>query len=368
MERIAVLAHGKFPDRAKTAVGLLRYGDREVVAVLDRDLASDPDESSDRPRVADHDLRAVQDAPVYPDCPTLIDDRGPDAVDTLVIGIAPIGGGFEESWRPDVETALASGWNVEAGLHYRLNDDEQFARLAAEHGGDLRDVREPPADLTVAKGVASEVAPRVVLTVGTDCSVGKMTTTMELVRAARERGVDARAVPTGQTGIMLEGWGIAVDRTVSDFTAGAAERLVRAGAGERPRDRPGADPLSPPAEPDLLVVEGQGSIAHPAYSAVTCGILHGAAPDALVLCHRAGREAVHGYEDTPLPTPDEYVGLYESLAAPVHPAGVVAGSLNTAGMGEEQAQAAVAEFERAIDAPATDPVRDDAADVLEAIL
>ncbi len=368
MERIAVLAHGKFPDRAKTAVGLLRYGDREVVGVLDRDLAGDTGDGAARPRVADHDLRDVQDAPVYADCAALIDDHGADAVDTLVIGIAPIGGGFEASWRPDVRRALESGWNVEAGLHYRLADDEEFARLAAEGGADLRDVREPPADLTVAEGVGDEVTPRVVLTVGTDCSVGKMTTTMELVRAARDRGVDARAVPTGQTGIMLEGWGIAVDRTVSDFTAGAAERLVRAGAGERSRDRPGADPLPPPAEPDLLVVEGQGSIAHPAYSAVTCGILHGAAPDALVLCHRAGRERVHGYEDTPLPSPTEYADLYESMADPVHAADVVAGALNTAGLADDEARRAVETYAAAIDAPAVDPVRDDAGDLLEAVL
>ncbi len=167
---------------------------------------------------------------------------------------------------------------------------------------------------------------------------------------------------------MLEGWGIAVDRTVSDFTAGAAERLVRAGAGERPRDRPGADPLAPPAEPDLLVVEGQGAIAHPAYSAVTCGILHGATPDALVLCHRAGRERVHGYEDTPLPAPGEYATLYESLADPVHAASIVAGSLNTAGMADDAARQAVEEYATAIDAPAVDPVRDDASAMLEAIL
>ncbi|PSQ39179.1 DUF1611 domain-containing protein [Halobacteriales archaeon SW_5_70_135] len=359
MERIAVLAHGQFPDRAKTAVGLLRYGDREVVAVLDRDRAGE--------RVAEA-VPDVQDAPVYRDCEALVDDRGPDVADTLVIGVAPIGGGFESSWRPDVRTALGAGWSVEAGLHYRLGDDDEFATLAAEHGCELRDVREPPVDLTVAEGVADEVGPRVVLTVGTDCSVGKMTTAMELVDAARERGVDARAVPTGQTGIMVEGWGIAVDRAVSDFANGAVERLVRAGAGERPRDRPGGEPLPALDEPDLLVVEGQGSIVHPAYSAVTSGLLHGAMPDALVLCHAAGREAVHGYEDTPLPAPGEYVDLYESLAAPVGSTAVVAGSLNTAGLEPGAARTAVEEFAAAIDAPATDPIRHGAGDLVEAVL
>jgi uncharacterized NAD-dependent epimerase/dehydratase family protein len=359
MERIVVLAHGQFPDRAKTAVGLLRYGDREVAGVLDRDRAGEDVSDS---------VAGVQDARIYRACETIVDDRGPDAVDTLVIGVAPIGGSFEDAWRSDVRTAMAAGWNVEAGLHYRLRDDEEFAALAAEHDCELRDVRMPPADLTVAEGVADDVGPRVVLTVGTDCSVGKMTTTMELVAAARDRGVDARAVPTGQTGIMIEGWGIAVDRAVSDFTNGAAERLVRAGAGERPRDRPGGEPLPAPDEPDLVVVEGQGSIVHPAYSAVTCGLLHGAMPGALVLCHRAGRDAVHGYEDTPLLPPDEYVDRYESLAAPVRPTEVVAGSVNTAGMAPDRARTAIDEFGTAIDAPVTDPIRHDAADLVEAVL
>jgi uncharacterized NAD-dependent epimerase/dehydratase family protein len=363
-ERIAVLAHGQFPERAKTAVGLLRYGDREVVGVLDRDQPGRRTVDV----VPGATETTVQDAPIYADCTALLEDRGPDAVDTLVIGVAPIGGGFEDAWRPDVDAALAAGWNVEAGLHYRLGDDDEFRKRARRHGCELRDVREPPTDLTVAEGTADEVGPRVVLTVGTDCSVGKMTTTMEIVRAARDRGVDARAVPTGQTGIMVEGWGIAVDRVVSDFTNGAAERLVRAAAGERPRDRPGGDPLPAPEEPDLLVVEGQGSIVHPAYSAVTCGILHGAAPDALVLCHRAGREAVHGYEDTPLPAPERYVDLYESLAAPVHDADVVAGSVHTGGLDPDLAQLRIDEFGDGIDAPTTDPVRHGAADLLEAVL
>jgi uncharacterized NAD-dependent epimerase/dehydratase family protein len=165
---------------------------------------------------------------------------------------------------------------------------------------------------------------------------------MELVAAARERGIDAAVVPTGQTGILIEGWGIAVDRTVSDFTAGAVERMVR----ERGDDH------------DLLVVEGQGAITHPAYSAVTCGVLHGAMPDALVLCHEAGREAVHGYESFPIPDPSQHVALYEDLAAPVSETAVVAGSVNTSHVADDAAaRAAVSAFGDAIDAPATDPVR-----------
>jgi uncharacterized NAD-dependent epimerase/dehydratase family protein len=337
--RIAILAHEKFPDRAKTALGVLRYGDHDVAAVLDRDAAGS--------RVHDH-VPDVQDAPIVAG----IDDV-PGAIDALYIGVSPIGGAFDDSWRSDVCGALERGCDVVSGLHYFLAEDDEFAHLAAKHGGELVDVRRPHDGLAVADGVADQVDAEVVLTVGTDCAVGKMTTTMELVAAARDAGHDAAVVPTGQTGIMVEGWGNPVDRVVSDFTAGSVEEMV----------------VEVGDDHDYLFVEGQGSITHPAYSAVTCGILHGAMPDRLVLCHEAGREAVHGYEDFPLPAPETYVDLYESLAAPVRETSVVAGAVNTHGMDDAGAADAIATFGDAIDAPATDPIRDGVTDaVLEAVL
>ncbi|MFC6955231.1 DUF1611 domain-containing protein [Halorubellus litoreus] len=338
--QLVILAHEQFPGRAKTALGVLRYGDHDVVAVLDRDNAGD--------RVSDH-VTGVQDAPIVA---SMAD--APDA-DALLVGIAPIGGGFEESWRDDVRTALERGDDVVSGLHYFLAEDDEFAALAAEHGCEIDDVRRPPEDLGVAEGVASQVDAEVVLTVGTDCSVGKMTVTEELARAAEARGVDAAVVPTGQTGIMIEGWGTCVDRVVSDFTAGAVEEMI----------------LEVGDDHDVLFVEGQGAITHPAYSAVTCGILHGAQPDSLVLCHEAGRDAVHGYEDYALQAPETYVDLYESLAAPVHDAEVVAGALNTVDVDDDgDARSAIADYETALDAPAGDLVRfdDDRERVLEAVL
>ncbi len=322
---IALLAHGQFPERAKTAVGILRYGDDRVRAVLDRETAGD--------RVRAH-LDDVADAPIVDSF------EAAPPVDALVIGIAPIGGGFEDDWRPDVRGALRAGCDVIAGLHTFLADDEEFARLAAEHGADLRDLRRPPDDLGVAEGRADEVDARVVATVGTDCSSGKMTTAFELRDAARERGVDAAVVPTGQTGIAIAGHGIAADAVVADFAAGAVERLVRE-SGDR----------------ELLIVEGQGALAHPAYSGVTASVLHGAMPDALVCCHVAGREAVHGYERFPIAPPGEYAALYERVAAPVGEAPVVAGALNTSGLDPESAREAVEAYGEALDAPATDPVR-----------
>jgi len=335
--RVAILAHEQFPDRAKTAVGVLRYSEYDVVAVLDRETAGQ--------RV--HDFRPdVQDAPIVA---SVEDIEGP--LDALMIGIAPIGGDFAESWRPDVCGALRRGCDVISGLHYFLSKDPEFADLAEKHDCELRDVRRPPDDLTVAEGRAAEVDATVAFTVGTDCSTGKMTTAMELVERARERGIDAGFVPTGQTGIIVEGWGIPIDRTISDFTAGAVERMVR----ERGDDH------------ELLVVEGQGAIAHPAYSAVTCGILHGAMPDALVLCHEAGREAIHGYGSFPIPDPGTVATLYEDLARPVHGTAVVGGSVDTSDLDESAARDAIADFEAAIDAPATDPLRFGVDPLIEAL-
>ncbi|WP_423995177.1 DUF1611 domain-containing protein [Halorubrum trapanicum] len=342
-ERIAVLAHEKFPDRAKTALGVLRYGDQDVRAVLDRDRAGD--------RVSDH-VAGVSDAPIadsFGDAHAAADGE----LDALYIGIAPIGGGFDESWRSDVEAAVEAGCDVVSGLHYFLNEDEELAALADEHGVDLVDVRKPDEDLTVATGAAGDVDADVVLTVGTDCSVGKMTASLEIVAAARERGIDAAFVPTGQTGIMIAGWGNPIDRVVSDFAAGAVEEmLVEAGDDH-----------------DLLVVEGQGSIVHPAYSAVTCGILHGSMADGLVLCHAAGREVVHGYESFDLPPLADYVDLYEDLAAPVRETEVVAGALNTKDVADDAAAAdAVTDFGDEVGVPAADPVRDGVDRIVDGIV
>lgn len=334
---VALLAHEKFPDDAKTAVSILRYADEEIVAVLDRDTAGK--------RVHDF-LPDVQDAPI-------VDSMDDIACDELIIGIAPIGGGFCESWRSDVREALECGCDVTAGLHYFLSEDEEFRTLANEHDCELWDVRKPSPALTVSDGIAGDVDAEVILTVGTDCSVGKMTATRELSEAARERGEDAAFIPTGQSGIMIAGWGNPIDRVVSDFTAGAVEEMI----------------LEKSSEHDYLFVEGQGSIIHPAYSAVTCGILHGSMPDKLVLCHEAGRETIHGYEEFSLPALPTYVELYENLAAPVHETEVVAGALNTRTVEtEEGARTAVSAYTEALSVPTTDPIRFGPEGILEAVL
>ncbi len=333
--RVAILAHENFPGRAKTAVGILRYSEHDVVAVIDQSRAG--------ARVSDF-LSDVQDAPIV--------ERMQDVpqCDALVIGVAPIGGGFEESWRPDVRSALERGCTVTAGLHYLLSEDEEFVALAKEHGGELQDVREPPDDIGVAAGTAGDVDAHVVLTVGTDCSSGKMTSAFELRDTAREEGLDACVVPTGQTGILIAGWGIAVDRVISDFAAGAAEQLV-----ERVADH------------DIVFVEGQGALAHPAYSGVTAALLHGTQPDSLALCHVAGQTHVGGYDSFQLPAPAAYARLYEQLAEPISGATVDAGLLNTQNLDSSAATEAIKQYEQEIGSPATDPVRHDCRAILDAV-
>jgi uncharacterized NAD-dependent epimerase/dehydratase family protein len=196
------------------------------------------------------------------------------------------------------------------------------------------------------------VGVRVVHSVGSDCAIGKMTVTLELDRAARARGLGSVFVPTGQTGIAIAGWGIAVDHVISDYVAGAADRLVRNGA-ERG---------------DLLWIEGQGSIYHPAYSGVTLGLLHGSRPDVLLLCHQAGADHIDGYSATPIPALAQVVRDYETAAGWVRPAPVAAIALNTAELDDGAARAAIAETEAATGLVTADVVRYGPDRTLDAIL
>jgi len=195
----------------------------------------------------------------------------------------------------------------------------------------------------------------VVLTVGTDCNVGKMTAQLQLTRRLNERGIRTRFVATGQTGIMIEGWGIAVDAVVADFVAGAAERLVLEGARNA----------------DVVLVEGQGSINHPGYSGVTLGLMHGSCPDALILCHQCTREYIGDYREAAwlrIPPLTEYIRLYETIGSAVHPTKVIGISLNTYDMTDGDARRACEAAARDTGLPATDPVRFDPTPLVDAVV
>jgi uncharacterized NAD-dependent epimerase/dehydratase family protein len=272
---------------------------------------------------------------------------------TALVGVATQGGRFPPAWRDLLTASIAAGLDVESGLHEFITDDPELTELAERHGVELRDLRKPPADLSVPTGENLALSAKVVLTVGSDCAIGKKTVAIELDREALERGLESVFVPTGQTGIAIAGWGIAVDAVVADFIAGAAERLVVEGAA-----RGG----------ELLFVEGQGSLVHPAYSGVTLGLMHGAAPHAYVLCHVAGATRVEGYPDHPLPPLSELVDLHQRASLPLRPARVAAIALNTRGLDESGARAAVDSVEAETGLPADDPVRFGGGKILDAVL
>jgi uncharacterized NAD-dependent epimerase/dehydratase family protein len=334
-KRYLILAEGKSgdPHYGKTARGVIHYSPHPVVAMLDSTRAGETYRGV--PIVA-----TVNDALCFN--PT-----------TALVGVATQGGRFPPAWRELLRTCISKGLDVENGLHEFLSADEELSELARRHSVELRDLRRPPADLSVPTGENLQVAAKVVLTVGSDCAIGKKTVAVELDLEARRRGLASVFVPTGQTGIAIAGWGIAVDAVVADFLAGAAERLVVEGAA-----RGG----------ELLFVEGQGSIVHPAYSGVTLGLVHGAAPHAFVLCHRAGATVTEGYPDHPLPPLPELIELYERASLPLRRARVAAIALNTGHLDDSGATAAIEEVRRETGLPADDPVRFGAGPLLDELL
>jgi uncharacterized NAD-dependent epimerase/dehydratase family protein len=322
------------PHYGKTARGLLRYRGDEVVALLDSLRAGETQDG--KPIVG-----SVNEALCF----------NPD---TAVVGVATQGGRFPPEWRELLKSCISKGLDVESGLHEFISDDPELSELAARHRVELRDLRKPPADLSVPTGENMQVPARIVLTVGSDCAIGKKTVALELDLEARRRGVRSRFVPTGQTGILIAGWGIAVDAVVADFIAGATERLVVEGHAR------GGE--------DVLFVEGQGSLVHPAYSGVTLGLVHGAAPHAFVLCHLAGATEVEGFPGHPLPPLPELIELHERAALPARRARVEAIALNTRDLAEDGAREAIAAVEAETGLPADDPVRFGAGRLVDALL
>ncbi len=334
-KRYLVLAEGRSgdPHYGKTARGVVRYAPEKVVAVLDSERAGERYEGF--PIVG-----GVEEA--LPLRPT-----------TALVGVATSGGRFPPEWRELLKSCLEAGLDIENGLHQRVSTDPELLELALRHGARLVDLREPPEDLNVPTGANLQAPARIVLTVGSDCAIGKMTVALELDAESRRRGIASVFVPTGQTGIAIAGWGIAVDAVVADFIAGAAERLVVEGV-----QRGG----------ELLWIEGQGSLTHPQYSGVTLGLFHGSAPHALVLCHVPGQKHVNDDPLFPMPSLPELIELHERTALLARPAPVAAIALNTRGMGEEAAREAIAAAEGETGLMADDPVRFGAARIVDAVL
>ncbi len=257
----------------------------------------------------------------------------------LLIGVAAVGGALEPHWLPTLLEAMEAGLDLISGLHTRLADIPLLAETAARTGRRLFDVRVPPQGLPT--GTGRRRTGRRLLTVGTDCALGKKYTALALTRAFRARGVAADFRATGQTGIMIAGAGLPIDAVVSDFVAGAAELL------------------SPDSDADHWdVIEGQGSLFHPAYAGVSLGLLHGSQPDVLVLCHEAGRTALLGQPGYQLPSLGEAIELNLTLGRRVNPqVRCVAVSLNTSHLSEPAAYAAIRDVREELGLPCADPLR-----------
>jgi len=342
--RFLVIAEGDFsPETSKTANSAIRYLPERVVAVLDSRVPG---------RTAQEVLGYGGAIPVVRSFEEGL-ALGPTGV---LIGIAPAGGRLPAAWRAWINEALDRGLEIWSGLHTFLGDDPEFAARARAKGVRILDARRPPADLRVSDGRARELDAFVVLTVGSDCNVGKMTAQLQLVNDLRARGLRTRFAATGQTGILIEGWGTAVDAVVADFIGGATEALV----------------LEAAKDADVVLVEGQGSLIHPAYSGVTLGLIHGACPRAMILCHQSSRTMIGDYGGrepwVPIPPLRDLARIYEEAARPVFPSDVIGVALNTYDLDDAGARKAVADAARDTGLPATDPVRFEAAPLVDAVV
>jgi uncharacterized NAD-dependent epimerase/dehydratase family protein len=330
--RIAVMAEGSFTLMdAKTALGVLRYRSSEVVAVIDSGRAG---------RTCEDCVGVGGDTPVVAG----LEAAAAHEPDSLLLGIAPQGGTLPESWRRVVAEALLRGWDVLSGLHAFIADDPELSALARAKGCTIYDVRRPPATRHIAARRAASTDALIVLTVGSDCNVGKMTTALELHAELQGRGVRSAFVATGQTGIFVADHGVAVDAIPADFVAGAVEKLV----------------LEAARDADIVFVEGQGAIHHPAYSGVTLALMHGACPEAMILCHQAGRTHMKLSDAGPAPrlrSLSEIIRDNERAAGWLRPAPVLALSLNTMMLDDLEAKRAIDNTSQLSGLPAMDPVR-----------
>jgi uncharacterized NAD-dependent epimerase/dehydratase family protein len=258
---------------------------------------------------------------------------------SIVIGVAPTGGTLPNQWLDDLEAALDAGLDVVSGLHTRLTAFPRLVRAAERRGARLIDVRHSNQSFPVASG-QKRMGKRV-LTVGTDCALGKKYTALALTRALRGRGVAATFRATGQTGILIAGTGVAMDAVVADFLAGAAEQLS-------PNNEPG----------HWDVIEGQGALFHPAYAAVTLGLLHGSQPDAIVLCHDPERTTIEEYPDFPIPALREAIEDYLRAGRLTNRAVRCVGlSINSSSLTQDAWDSYRKRLERELELPVCDPLR-----------
>ena len=345
MRRIAILAEGMFEwHYGKTATGVIRYGQDPVVAVIDSTKVG-------------QDVSHALEAPIGVGIPIVrdINDALRYQPDTLLIGIAPQGGALPAAWRWQLLRAIEVGLNLVSGLHVFLSDDLELKAAAEKRGVTIWDVRRPPDRQRVARFLPHRPGSHTVLIVGSDCATGKMSTALEVNQEAIQRGLSSTFAATGQTGIMISGDGLPVDRIISDFVAGMVEEMV----------------LDFSNKHDWVFVEGQGALNHPGYSPVTLGLLHGSMPDAMIFSHKAGTTHIEGYDNCPFPSLKRMIQINEDTVnwlRPERPSKVVSISLVTQGLNDEQAKDAVKQIEDETGLPTTDVWRFGSSVLMDALV
>lgn len=345
MKKIVILAEGAFElHYGKTATGVIRYGRDEVVAVIDSTRAG-----QDVAQALGVDLgRGI---PVIRDISEALQYQP----DTLLIGIAPQGGNLPAAWRWQLLTAMEKGLNIVNGLHVFFSEDEELRSAAQKYGVTIWDVRRPPNKRLVSRYTPHRAGSHTVLAVGSDCATGKMTAMLEMNLEARRRGLSSDFVATGQTGIMISGNGLPVDRIISDFVAGMVEEMVLDFCNKN----------------DWVFVEGQGALNHPGYSPVTLGLIHGALPDAMIFCHKAGTTEIEGYAHCPFPSFKRMIEINEDAVNWLHPrhnCKVVGISVTTPHLSEQAALTEIKRLEDETGLPATDIWRFGANKLMDALL
>ncbi|GAC1349277.1 MAG: DUF1611 domain-containing protein [Ktedonobacteraceae bacterium] len=344
MRRIAILAEGAFEwHYGKTATGVIRYGKDAVVAVIDSTQAG-------------QDVSQALGASIGTGIPVVrdINEALNYQPDTLLIGIAPMGGALPQAWHWQLLTAINAGLDIISGLHFFIADDPELRHAAEQRGVTIWDVRRPPDKNRVAQFIPHRIGSHTVLMVGSDCATGKMTVAIELDREAQRRGLSSAFVATGQTGIMISGTGLPVDRIISDFVAGMVEEMV----------------LDFTARHDWVFVEGQGALNHPGYSPVTLGLIHGSMPDAMIFSHKVGTTAIEGYDNCPFPPLKRMIQFNEdtvSWVRPERPCKVVGLALMTHHLSEQEASDAVKQAQDETGLPATDVLRFGAGVLMDAL-
>ena len=340
--KVIIYAQDAFSgESAKTAIGFIRYGLCETVAIVDRKLTG---------KKACDIVPGLKPVPVFDSIEQAKKHRN-DA-DVLLIGIAPAGGDFPPKWIPDVKKAIKFKLNIVNGLHDFLSDIDEVQMLANSENVFIWDVRKSNKKYPVANARPLDYPIEVVLTVGTDGAIGKMTVALELTRSANEKGLKAKFVATGQTGMMISGEAVPVDAILSDFAAGAIEEEIIKASKQNCK---------------IAFVEGQGSILHPAWSGVTLSLLHGSLPHKLILCHKANREYLRNTK-VKIESLSQFIKIYEEICLPLRKAKVTGIALNTYGLDENTTSDLIKQAEIETGLPACDPVKHTAGKLLKPCL